>query len=227
MTRPAAVTPQKKLRRRLTDTLEEIVNVVTHGAGLVASVALLPVLVFLATQGGDTPIVVGVFVFGLTLIGAYGASMMYHSRRPGPMRDMWRRLDQSAVYLLIAGTYTPFALGALRGPLGWILLTIVWIAAITGIVIKAGLRVEAPKLETIAYLAMGWLVTIAAKPLIERIGWAGMAWIMVGGVFYTLGVVFLVNQKKWRYGHNVWHFAVLCGSACHAIAVVNYGMTLP
>jgi hemolysin III len=217
----------KKLRRRLTDTLEEIVNVVTHGAGLVASVALLPVFVFMAARAGDTPIVIGVAIFGLTLIGAYAASTMYHSRRPGPNRDLWRRLDQSAVYLLIAGTYTPFALGALRGPFGWLLLSVVWAAALTGIVIKAGLRIEAPKLETIAYLAMGWLVTAAAKPLIDRIGWAGMGWIMAGGVFYTLGVIFLVNQKKWRYGHNVWHLTVLGGSACHAIAVVNYGMTLP
>ena len=222
------VMPQKtKLRRRLTDTLEEVVNVATHGAGLLASVVLLPVLVLSASRASDTAVTIGVLVFALTLIGAYAASTMYHSRRPGPNRDLWRRLDQSAVYLLIAGTYTPFALGALRGPLGFTLLAVVWTAAIVGIAMKVGRRVEAPTAETITYLAMGWLVMLAAKPLIASIGWAGIAWIAAGGVAYTVGVIFLVNQKRLRYGHCIWHLMVLGGSACHAIAVVNYGLRLP
>lgn len=221
---PQQPAPPTKLRRRLTDTLEEIVNVVTHGTGLAASVALLPVLVFLASRTGDTPIIIGVAIFGLTLIGAYAASTMYHSRRPGPHRDMWRRLDQSAVYLLIAGTYTPFALGALRGPWGWTLLFIIWMAAFTGIVMKVRLRIDRAAMETAIYLGMGWMVMTAVRPLVSSIGWAGLGWIAAGGVFYTLGVAFLVNQKKVRYGHCIWHVAVLGGSACHVIAVINYAL---
>lgn len=224
---PQNSAPPTKLRRRLTDSLEEIVNVVTHGTGFAASVALLPVLVFLASQGGDTPIIIGVTIFGLTLIGAYAASTMYHSRRPGPHRDLWRRLDQSAVYLLIAGTYTPFALGALRGTWGWTLLVIIWIAAFVGILMKVKLRIDKAAMETAIYLGMGWGVMSAVKPLVSTIGWAGLGWIAAGGVFYTLGVAFLVNQKRLRYGHCIWHVAVLGGSACHVIAVVNYGLNLP
>lgn len=218
---------QLRFRRRLTDTLEEIVNVATHGAGLVASVVLLPVLVLLASRAGDTPVVVGVTVFAMTLIGAYACSTMYHSRRPGPNRDLWRRLDQAAVYMLIAGTYTPFALGALRGPWGWTLLAVIWAAALTGVAIKVGFRIEAPTVETITYLAMGWMIVVAFRPLLERIGWAGFGWIAAGGIAYTIGTIFLVNQKKLRYGHCIWHLMVLSGSACHAIAVANYGVLLP
>ena len=213
-----------KLRRRLTDTLEEIVNVATHGAGFVASVALLPVLVFMASRRGDMPIVIGVTIFALTLIGAYGASTMYHSRRPGPRRDLWRRLDQSAVYLLIAGTYTPFALGALRGPWGWSLMAVVWMGALAGIVAKVKLRIDKAAMETAIYLGMGWMVAIAIRPLLGTIGWQGLAWIGAGGVFYTLGVVFLVNQRRLRFGHCIWHVAVLAGSACHIIAVARYAL---
>ena len=215
------------IRDRLAITLEEFVNVVTHGAGLVASVVLFPVFVYLAARAGDAGVVVGATIFAVTLIGAYAASTVYHSCRPGPRRDLWRRLDQSAVYLLIAGTYTPFALGALRGPWGWSLLTIGWLAALVGIIAKVALRIDASALENVTYLAMGWMVVIATRPLLERIGWVGLAWILAGGVAYTIGTIFLVNQRRLRFGHCAWHIAVLGGSACHAIAVANYGLTLP
>ena len=129
----------------------------------------------------------------LVVTGAYAASTMYHSRRPGPLRDMWRRLDQSAVYLLIAGTYTPFALGALRGPWGYTLLAIVWLGAIAGIVAKVKLRIDKAAMETAIYLTMGWMVTVAVRPLLVTIGWQGLAWIAAGGIAYTVGVIFLVN----------------------------------
>ena len=215
----------RKLRRRLTDSLTEIVNIITHGTGLVASVALLPMLIYTAlTRSDDMRVVFGVAIFALTLIGVYAASTMYHSRRPGPHRDRWRRLDQSAVYMLIAGTYTPFALGALRGPVGWTLLIVAWAVAVTGIVIKVALRIDRAALETATYLGMGWMSIVIIKPLIATIGWQGIAWIGAGGVFYTLGVLFLVKQHKWRFGHCVWHVAVLAGSACHIVAVVNYAI---
>ena len=208
----------------LGETVEEIANVATHGFGLLVSLLALPIFIFIAARTGDPAVTVGVTIFGLTLIGAYAASTMYHSVAAGPRKEYWRRLDQGAVYLLIAGTYTPFSLGALRGPWGWALLGSVWFAAFVGIAIKVGFRVERPTLETVTYLAMGWLVVIAFQPLVASIGWAGVAWILAGGLAYTVGTVFLVNQSRIRFGHCAWHVFVLGGSACHVVAVMNYGL---
>lgn len=212
---------------RLAVTVEELANVATHGFGLLASVVALPFLIVLAARVGDAGSVVGMSIFGVTLVGAYGASTVYHSLPPGPRKSLWRRLDQSAVYLLIAGTYTPLTLGALRGTWGWALLGTIWIAALVGICVKVGLRAHAPRLETLTYLAMGWLVMLAMEPLLSRIGWAGVGWLMAGGLAYTIGVVFLVYQSRVRFGHCAWHVFVLGGSACHAIAIVNYGLISP
>lgn len=211
--------------KRLAVTGEELVNVATHGLGLVVSILLLPVFVLLAARGGDVSVTIGTTVFALTLIGAYGASTMYHSCPPGTRRDFWRRLDQAAVYLLIAGTYTPFALGVLRGPWGWALLGTIWSAALIGLIVKLGLRVEAPAVETVTYLVMGWFVVVAIEPLVARIGWSGFAWLAAGGIAYSVGAIFLVCQRRIRFGHCAWHVAVLGGSACHAIAVVRYGLS--
>ncbi|HEU4994480.1 MAG TPA: hemolysin III family protein, partial [Gemmatimonadaceae bacterium] len=171
---------------RAVHTLEELANVATHGLGLAASVVALPLFILLAARAGDTLAIVGVAIFGTTLVAVYAASTCYHVAQPGPRKEHWRRLDQAAVYLLIAGTYTPFSLGVLRGPLGWALLAIIWLAAFGGIAVKVGLRVEAPRLENAAYLGMGWLILVARDPLIERIGWAGLAWLVGGGVAYTV-----------------------------------------
>lgn len=215
------------IRGRINVTVEELANVATHGLGLVASIAAFPILVLLAARSGDVGVIVGVTIFAATLVGAYAASTVYHAVPPGPRKDLWKRLDQTAVYLLIAGTYTPFTLGALRGPWGWTLLATIWIAALIGIAVKVGLRIHAPTLETVTYLAMGWLVVVAIEPLVQRIGWAGLAWLLGGGVAYTIGTAFLVCQSRLRFGHCAWHVFVLGGSACHTIAVVNYGLTLP
>lgn len=212
---------------RVSVTVEELANVATHGVGLLASIAAFPILVLLAARSGDAGVIIGMTIFGATLVGAYAASTVYHVMPPGPRKDLWRRLDQTAVYLLIAGTYTPFTLGALRGAWGWTLLATIWSAALIGIVVKVGLRANAPTLETVIYLAMGWLVVVATQPLLQRIGWAGFAWLLAGGIAYTVGTVFLVYQSRVRFGHCTWHVFVLGGSACHAIAVVNYGVTLP
>jgi hemolysin III len=212
---------------RIASTVEELANVATHGLGLAASLAALPILVLLATRVGDLGVIVGVSIFGVTLVGAYAASTIYHLLPDGPRKAFWRSLDQSAVYLLIAGTYTPFALGVLRGPLGWTLLGIIWFAALAGIIAKAGLGIHRPRAENFIYLGMGWLVLVAVEPLLERIGWAGLAWLLAGGVAYSVGIVFLVCQSRIRFGHCAWHVFVLGGSVCHAIAVVNYGLMLP
>ena len=214
-------------RNRIAITLDELVNVATHGIGLVASLAAFPVLVALAVRAGDAGAIVGVSIFAATLVAAYAASTIYHAMPAGPRRVFWRRVDQAAVYLLIAGTYTPLALGVLRGPWGWTLLAVVWAAAFVGIGAKVGLRTEAPRLETVTYLAMGWLVVVAIQPLVQRLGWTGFAWILAGGLAYSVGTIFLVCQNRIRFGHCAWHVFVLGGSACHAVAIANYGLTLP
>lgn len=215
------------IARHLTDTVEEIANVATHGLGLIASLAVFPAVVLVAMRWGDPGVVVGAAVFGASLIGVYASSTMYHALPTGPRKDLWRSLDQCAVYLLIAGTYTPFALGALRGPWGWALLGTIWLAALTGIIVKIGLRRHADRVENAAYLAMGWFVLVAAGPLLEQIGWAGLAWLLAGGVAYTVGTIFLVRQSRLRFGHCAWHVFVLGGSACHVVAVLNYGLAIP
>ena len=215
------------IARRMTLAVDEIANVATHGFGLLASLAAFPMLVFLAVGSHDAGVIVGVAIFGATLVGAYGASTMYHALPLGPRKELWRSLDQCAVYLLIAGTYTPFALGVLRGPWGWSLLVTIWLAAAAGIAMKVGLRIHAPKLENATYLSMGWLVIIAIEPLLEHIGWAGLGWVLAGGIAYSVGTLFLIYQSRVRFGHCAWHVFVLGGSACHAIAVINYGLMLP
>jgi len=211
-----------RMSSRVSITVEELANVATHGFGLVVSLAALPIFILLAARGGDLWTIIGVAVFGATLVGAYGASTVYHAMPSGPHKERWLRLDQSAVYLLIAGTYTPFTLGALRGPWGWSLFSLIWLGALIGIYARVGLRLHRPKLENLTYLAMGWLVLVAVDPLLKHIGWAGLGWLLAGGIAYSLGVVFLSSRA--RFGHCAWHVFVLGGSACHAIAVLGYGI---
>ena len=210
------------MNRTVGITVEELANVATHGFGLVASLAALPIFILMAARGGDAWAIVGTAVFGATLISAYAASTVYHAVPTGPHKELWRRLDQSAVYLLIAGTYTPFTLGVLRGPWGWSIFALVWVGALIGIVSRVTLRVRRPKLENFTYLAMGWLILAAANPLLAKIGWAGFAWILAGGIAYSLGIVFLSSRA--RFGHCAWHVFVLGGSACHVVAVMRYAI---
>ncbi len=215
------------MAQRALHAVEEFANVATHGLGLLASVVALPLFIGLALRGGDPGVIVGVTIFAATLVTVYAASTVYHVMPPGPRKEYWRRMDQAAVYLLIAGTYTPFALGVLRGPLGYALLATVWIAAFAGVTMKVKWRVQRPRLENASYLGLGWMIIVASEPLVNSIGWAGLWWILAGGVAYTVGTVFLVCQARVRFGHCAWHVFVLGGSACHAIAVVNYALILP
>ena len=198
---------------------EEIANSVTHGVALLASVAALPVLIVIAVLRRDPWQVVGGAIFGSTLILLYAASTLYHALPQPRAKRVFRVLDHSAIYLLIAGTYTPFALGALRGPWGWALLGAVWTLAALGITAKATLGFRFPRLSTAIYLLMGWLGVIAARPLLAEVGVAGVAWIIAGGLSYTLGVIFFAWERL-RYGHMVWHLFVAAGSVCHFFAVL-------
>lgn len=204
--------------------LEEAANAVTHGAGLVASLAAFPVLVLAAMRRADPLVTAGVAVFAMTLIGVYAASTMYHSLPPGRAKDLWLRLDYAAIYLLIAGTYTPFMLGPLRGPVGWWLLAAVWTIALAGIVLKMRIGTRMPGLSNGIYLGLGWLALVVINPLITHVGWRGLAWIVAGGVAYSVGVIFVSCQHRIRFGHCIWHLFVLVGSICHVVAVATYAI---
>ena len=218
MVRPVRSRPVGERRLSLG---EEIANSVTHGVGALASVAALPILVVVAVSRGDPWQVVGGAIFGATLIMLYVASTLYHALPHPRAKRVFRVLDHSAIYLLIAGTYTPFALGALRGPWGWALLGAVWTLAALGITAKATLGFRFPRLSTAVYVAMGWLALIAVQPLLARVGVAGLMWLLAGGLCYTAGVVFFAWERL-RYGHMVWHLFVAAGSVCHFFAVLWY-----
>ena len=199
---------------------EEIANGVIHGVGLLASIAAIPLVVFASRGPRDAWQIVGGVIFGATLVLLYLASTLYHSLLPGRAKDVVRVIDHSAIYLLIAGTYTPFMLGPLRGPWGWTLLSIIWALALLGITAKITVGFRFPRLSTVLYLGMGWLILIAIRPLIASIPPAGIAWLVAGGLCYSGGVIFYVTDRRIRYGHALWHVFVLAGSTCHFFAVL-------
>jgi hemolysin III len=200
---------------------EEIASSVTHGVGVILSLIALPTLIIVALARHDVWQVVGGAIFGTTLLLLYGASTLYHALPSPRAKRVFRVLDHAAIYLLIAGTYTPFALGVLRGGWGWSLLGAVWTLAAIGIVVKATWGFRAARLSTAVYLAMGWLIVVAMQPLVARIGIAGVAWLLAGGLAYSAGVVFFAWERL-RYGHMVWHLFVLAGSVFHFVAVLRY-----
>ncbi len=215
-----AVVEALLVRPRVQSPGEEIANSVSHGVGLLGTLIALPVLVIGAVPHGPAAIV-GAAVFGATMVLLYLTSTLYHAIPPSRAKRVWRILDHGAIYLLIAGTYTPFTLGVLRGPWGWTLFGLIWALALAGILLKSVGGVRHPRLSTGVYLGMGWLVLVAAKPLWQTVpGW-GLFWLAAGGVGYTAGVGFYAATRV-RYAHFVWHLFVLAGTACHFIAVLRY-----
>jgi hemolysin III len=200
---------------------EELAHSITHGFGLLAAVAGFVVLVVLAAATHDPWRIAACSIYASTLVLLYLASTLYHALSSTRARHVFQVLDHSAIYLLIAGTYTPFALVSLRGPWGWTLLVIVWSLAVLGVVLKAVYGPRWPILSTALYIGMGWTVVIAVKPLVAHVPPAAIAWLVAGGLAYTGGVVFY-GWTKLRYSHAVWHLFVLAGSVCHYIAVVLY-----
>jgi len=199
---------------------QEIANSVSHGIGFLAALAAFPVLILGAFERG-APAVIGAAVFTVTMTLLYFTSTLYHALAQNRAKQVFQILDHGAIYLLIAGTYTPFTLGVLRGPWGWTLLGLIWGLAIAGVVIKANWGIRYPRLSTAWYLAMGWLILAAAKPLWLLLPKWGLFWLVAGGVAYTAGVGFYAARQL-RYGHFVWHLFVLCGTACHFVAVWRY-----
>ena len=200
---------------------EEIANSVSHGVALLAAIVAGPFLIA-AVRHLDVANMVGASVFAATMVLLYLTSTLYHALPAGRAKRVFMRLDHSAIYVFIAGSYTPFALGALGGPWGWTLFGLVWSLALLGVMLKAFDRLSHPWLSTGLYLAMGWLVLIAAVPLVEHVALPGVTLLLAGGLAYTAGVVFFMLDSRLRYAHAVWHGFVVAGTGCHFFAVLGY-----
>ncbi len=205
---------------RIQSSGEEIANSVSHGIGLLAALVATPFLVLAAAPHG-TMNIVGVSIFAATAAGLYLTSTVYHALPHGRAKRVLRGLDHGAIYLLIAGTYTPFTLGVLRGGWGWTLLGVIWSLALAGLIFKTLVSFRYPRLSTATYLAMSWLVIVAVYPLIQRIPIEGLLWLLAGGLLYTGGIGFYA-AKQMKYAHFIWHLCVLTGTACHFVAVIAY-----
>jgi hemolysin III len=198
---------------------EEIANSITHGIGAILSVAGLTLLVVLAALHGDVWRIVSFSIYGSSLVILYLASTLYHSIQHPKVKRVFRIFDHSAIYLLIAGSYTPFALVSMRGPLGWTILGVVWGLSVMGIVFKTFFIGRFEKIATAAYVLMGWLCVVTFQQLFTAIGSGGMMWLVLGGIAYTGGVIFYAWQKL-PYNHAIWHLFVLGGSICHFFAIL-------
>ncbi len=201
---------------------EELFNALSHGLGFLLAVASLPMLVSFAAQRGSAASVVGACVFSVTMMLLYFASAMYHALPEGRAKQVFNKLDHSAIYLFIAGSYTPFALGALRGGWGWTLFGLVWGIAAIGVLLKSFSLLSHPWWSTGLYVAMGWLVLIAAGPLIQHVAFNGLVLLVAGGLAYTAGAVVFMFDSRVRYAHFVWHLFVMGGSTCHFFAALWY-----
>jgi hemolysin III len=200
---------------------EEIANSVSHGVGFVAALAATPFLVLAAARRGGSVAMVGASVFAATVLVLYLASSLYHALPRNKAKRLFQVIDHSAIFLLIAGTYTPFTLGVLRGTWGWLLFGAVWGLAVLGVTVKAVAGIRWPRLSTTLYIGMGWLAMIAIRPLWVRVPLAGWLWLIAGGGAYTAGIAFYAADRM-RYGHFVWHMFVLMGTVCHFFAVLWY-----
>jgi hemolysin III len=200
---------------------EEIANSISHGVGALAAIAVTPFLIVKAIPLGAAAII-GVTIFGVSMIVLYLSSTLYHAFPHSKTKLVFRIFDHSAIFLLIAGTYTPFTLTVLPDLWGWTLFGIVWMLAIVGIILKSVRNVGTSKLSIVLYLGMGWLAVLAAKPLYNSMPAWGLFWLLAGGILYSAGVLFFAYDHRMRYNHFVWHVFVLAGTTCHVVAVWGY-----
>jgi hemolysin III len=196
-------------------------NAVTHLVGAILALSGAVLLVTLAAAGGDPWKITGVSIYGATLVLLYTFSALYHSLR-GPVKKVLQALDHQGIYLLIAGSYTPFCLVTLRGPWGWSLLGVVWGLALLGGLQELRPKNEARILSLVIYLVMGWVAVGACVPLLQGLGVAGFSWLAAGGLLYTGGIVFYALDTRMKHAHGIWHLFVLAGSAAHFMAVLFY-----
>ena len=196
-------------------------NAWSHLIGTVLAAIGAVWLLVLASSTGDLWKIVAVAIYGVTLLLLYSISTLYHSMR-GPAKRVMQKLDHLSIYLLIAGSYTPFCLVTLRGPWGWALFCSVWSLAVVGMLQEIKPRSEARVLSLIIYAVMGWIVLVAVKPLIAALGMTGFKWLAAGGVLYTVGIIFFAYDSRFRHWHGIWHLFVMAGSLLHFVAILLY-----
>ena len=200
---------------------EEIANSISHGVGFLGAVAITPIMIMASIPSGAQG-VVAASVFGFTMMLLYLSSTLYHAFPKNRAKRVFNIFDHGAIFLLIAGTYTPFTLSILPEAWGWTIFGIIWGLAILGVIMKSVGGAHANKFSTALYLGMGWIVLLAIKPLWDNLAGWGFFWLMAGGLMYSAGVLFFTYDHKMRYSHFVWHLLVLAGTACHVVAVLGY-----
>jgi hemolysin III len=210
---------RKEVGYRTLTVREEIVNSITHGIGVLLSIAALVLLVVFAAIKGNVWHVVSFSIFGSSLVLLYLASTLYHSFTAEKLKNLFARFDHAAIFLLIAGTYTPFLLTALRGALGWTLFGIIWAVAIAGVVIRSIYLTRFRKLMVGLYLSMGWLFVVAIGPMMKHLPGISILFLFLGGAMYSIGVIFYA-WRNLKYGHGIWHLFVLAGSIMHFFSVL-------
>ena len=196
-------------------------NAWTHLIGAVLALVGAVWLLLLASASGDSWKQVSVAIYGVTLVLLYSTSTLYHSVQ-GPAKRLMQKLDHLSIYLLIAGSYTPFCLVSLRGPWGWSLFATVWCLALIGMLQEIKPRSEARVLSLVIYAVMGWIVLVAVQPLLAALGREGFAWLASGGVLYTIGIIFFAYDSRFRHWHGIWHLFVMAGSLLHFVAIWRY-----
>lgn len=199
---------------------EEIFNSVSHGVGVALACVGFGILIVLSALYGDAWAVSSSIVYSFSLFALYLASTLYHACPNRRVKGVLQVLDHCSIFLLIAGTYTPYTLITLRGALGWSLLAVVWGAAIVGVVLNAIDVQKYSRISMVCYVAMGWVVVLAIRPLMASLAWNGLVLLALGGVFYTVGIVFYVIRRS--YMHSIWHLFVLAGSVCHYLSILLY-----
>ena len=200
---------------------EEIANWVTHAVALLLSITALALMVVYSTRFGNVYHIVSSAVFGTTLILLYSASTLYHFVPVGRAKNVFQKLDHAMIYLLIAGTYTPYTLVNLRGPWGWSIFGVVWGVALTGLLLDIIMKKRLGWLSISLYLCLGWIIVIAVKPLMANLAGGGIVLLVAGGLFYSLGVIFYL-WKRLPYQHAIWHLFVIAGSLCHFFSIFLY-----
>lgn len=205
--------------KRIQSSKEEVANFSSHACGLLAAIIGFPILIIATAKTGNTINIVASCVFASAMVLMYLSSTIYHATPPGKTKTTWRKVDHACIFLLIAGTYTPFTFSVLAGPWGWTLFGLIWALAGTGLILMFNQRLNNPWVSNGIYLLMGWLVLIAAVPLFKNISPSGAAWLIAGGLAYSIGVIFYALDGRYQYGHFVWHLFVLLGSGCHFFAV--------
>jgi hemolysin III len=200
---------------------EEKTNIISHALGLVLSMVALVLMVIRASQNGNMLQLVSVSIFGVSLIALYAASTFYHSARDVDLRTRLRIIDHATIYVLIAGTYTPLTLIALGGPVGWVIFSVAWAMAFTGISLKVFFTGKFDLVSTMMYIFMGWIIVFAIKPLMDNMSSEGLFWLFAGGVAYTTGAI-IYSIRKIPFNHAIFHLFVLLGSFCHFVSVYFY-----